>query len=136
MTVRAFDDVFEGDELPGLEFLLAKDQVRTYAHAIHMSAGRFTDDEQAKLEGLPGMITPGNMSMGLITRLLEDWAGTGTLRRLGTTFRGLLLPGRTIRLCGAVTEKNETRRTVEVDCWIETDEGDRAVIGTATLQLA
>jgi acyl dehydratase len=136
MTGRAFDEVFEGDELPPLEFVLSKDQVRTYAHAVHMAAGRFTDDEQARLEGLPGMITPGNMSMGLITRLLEDFAGPGSLRRLGTTFRGLLLPGRTIRLCGAITEKNDDARTIEVDCWIETDEGDRVVIGTATLQLA
>ena len=136
MSARQFDDVFEGDELPTQEYLLSKDQVRTYAHAVHMAAGRFTDDEQAKLEGLPGMITPGNMSMGLIARLLEDWAGAGTVRRLGTTFRGLLLPGRTIRLRGAITEKNDPARTVEVDCWIETDDGDRVVIGTATLQLA
>ncbi len=133
MSRVAFDDVFEGDELPTLEHFLSKDQVRSYARAINMVAGRFTDDEQARREGLPGMITPGNMSMGLITRLLESWAGTGRLRRLGTTFRGLVLPDRTIRLCGAVTEKNESARTVEVDCWIESDEGDRLVIGTATL---
>lgn len=134
--MTAFDDVFEGDELPTLEYFLAKEQVRTYARAINMAAGRFTDDEQARLEGLPGMITPGNMSMGLIARLLEDWAGTGALRRLGTTFRGLVLPDRTVRLCGAVTEKNDAARTIEVDCWIESDEGERLVIGTATLQLA
>ena len=136
MSTRPFDEVFEGDDLPVLEFVLSKDQVRTYAHAVHMAAGRFTDDEQAKLEGLPGMITPGNMSMGLISRLLEDWAGAGTVRRLGTTFRGLLLPGRTIRLRGAITEKNDAAHSVEVDCWIETDDGDRVVIGTATLQLS
>ena len=134
--MSGFDDVFEGDELPTFEYFLSKDQVRTYARTINMAAGRFTDDEQAKLEGLPGMITPGNMSMGLITRLLEDWGGTGSLRRLGTTFRGLVLPDRTVRLCGAVTEKNDAARTVEVDCWIESDEGERLVIGTATLQLA
>lgn len=135
MSVQSFDEVFEGDELPALSILLSKDQVRTYARAINMAAGRFVDDEQAKREGLPGMITPGNMSMGLISRLLEDWAGGGTLRRLGTTFRGLVLPDRTIRLCGAITEKNDSTRTVEVDCWLESDEGERLVIGTATLQL-
>ena len=131
-----FDTVEEGDEIPARDFVLEKDQVRDYARAAGQWSARFTDDEGARKEGLPGMITPGNMSMGLITRLLEGWAGAGTLRRLGTTFRGLLLPGRNIRLCGAVTEKNDAGRTVEVDCWIETDEGDRVVIGTATLQLA
>jgi hypothetical protein len=82
------------------------------------------------------MITPGNMSMGLIATYLERWAGPGTLRRLGTTFRGLVLPDRTIRVCGAVTERDERARTVEVDVWIESDEAERWVICTATVQLA
>jgi hypothetical protein len=58
------------------------------------------------------------------------------LRRLGTTFRGLVLPDRTIRLCGTVTEKNERTRTLELDVWLESDEGERLVIGTATVALA
>ncbi len=39
-------------------------------------AGRFTDDEAAKKEGLPGMILPGNMSLGLLSKLVTDWIGT------------------------------------------------------------
>jgi acyl dehydratase len=132
---RAFDDVEEGDELPVRELFLAKDQVRAYARAALQWAPRFTDDEGARREGLPGMITPGNMSMGLLATLVEDWAGPGTLRRLGTTFRGLVLPGRTIRLCGTVTEKRAEARTVELDVWLESDEGERLVIGTATVAL-
>lgn len=134
--MRAFDTVEEGDEVPAREFLLDKDQVRAYARAAGQWSARFTDDEGARKEGLPGMITPGNMSCGLLTGLLEAWAGAGTLRRLGVTFRGLVLPGRRIRLCGTVTEKDEGRRTVEVDVWLETDEGERAVIGTATVALS
>jgi hypothetical protein len=81
------------------------------------------------------MITPGNMSMGLISAYLERWAGFGAVRRLGTTFRGLVLADRTICLCAVVTERDESARTVEVDVWIESDEGDRLVIGTATVRL-
>jgi hypothetical protein len=73
--------------------------------------------------------------MGLLTVLIEGWAGRGVLRRLGTTFRGLVLPGRTIRLCGAVTQKDEREQTLELDVWIESDEGERLVIGTATIVL-
>jgi acyl dehydratase len=131
-----FDDVAEGDELPVRELFLAKDQVRAYARAANQWGARFTDDEGARREGLPGMITPGNMSMGLLTTLIEAWAGPGVLRRLGTTFRGLVLPDRTIRLCGTVTEKNERTRTLELDVWLESDEGERLVIGTATVALA
>lgn len=130
-----FDSVTEGDELPVRELFLAKDQVRAYARAASQWAPRFTNDEGARGEGLPGMITPGNMSMGLLAASLEAWAGTGALRRLGTTFRGLVLPDRTIRLCGTVTQKHDAARTVEVDVWLESDEGDRLVIGTATVAL-
>jgi acyl dehydratase len=131
-----FADVQEGDELPNRKLFLAKEQVRDYARAANQWSARFTDDEGAKKEGLPGMITPGNMSMGLLTGLIESWAGPGVLRRLGTTFRGLVLPGRTIHLCGTVTQKDEATRTIELDVWLESDEGERLVIGTATIALS
>ena len=136
MTVRPFDEVYEGDELDPQAFMHAKDRVRAYAKASGIYFPRFTDDEGARREGLPGMITPGNMSMGLIASFLERWAGPGTVRRLGTTFRGLLLPDRTIRICGVVTQRDDGTRSVEVDVWIENDDGERAVIGTATVALA
>ena len=121
--------------MPVREVFLSQDQVRAYARAAGQWIARFTDDEGARQEGLPGMITPGNMSMGLLASLIEGWAGPGSLCRLGTTFRGLVLPGRTLRLCGTVTQKDEAARTVELDVWIESDEGERPVIGTATVAL-
>ena len=134
-SVRRFDEVFEGDEIGPITRLLSKDEVRAYARACGVYFPRFTDDEGARQEGLPGMITPGNMSMGLLATLIESWAGAGALRRLGTTFRGLVLPDRTIRLCGAVTQKDDDARTVELDVWLESDESERLVIGTASVKL-
>jgi len=137
MAVRLrFEDVREGDELPVRSLFLSKDQVRAYARAAGQWSPRFTDDEGARREGLPGMITPGNMSMGLLASFLEAWAGPRTLRRLGTTFRGLVLPDRTIRLCAAVTQKEKASHSIELDVWLEGDEGERWVLGTATLALA
>jgi acyl dehydratase len=130
-----FEDVEEGDELPTRRLFLAKDQVRAYARAAGQWAPRFTDDEGARQEGLPGMITPGNMSMGLLATMIEEWAGPGALRRLGTTFRGLVLPDRTVHLCATVTQRDAEQRTVELDVWLESEEGDRLVIGTATVRL-
>lgn len=130
-----FDAVEEGDDVPALERRLEKDEVREYARVNGIDFARFTDDEGARKEGLPGMIAPGNMSMGLLATFVERWSGAGTLRRLGTTFRGLVLPGNTIALYGVVTQKNAADRTAEVDVWIESHEGERLVIGTATVQL-
>ena len=134
-SVRRFDEVFEGDEIGPITRLLSKDEVRAYARACGVYFPRFTDDAGARQEGLPGMITPGNMSMGLLATLIESWAGAGALRRLGTTFRGHVLPDRTIRLCGAVTQKDDDARTVELDVWLESDESERLVIGTASVKL-
>ena len=52
---RRFEDVEEGDELPTRELFLAKDQVRAYARAANQWSARFTDDEGARKEGLPGI---------------------------------------------------------------------------------
>lgn len=131
-----FAAVEEGDDLPAEEFHLSKDQVRAYAGACGTTWARFTDDEGARREGLPGMIAPGNMTMGLIASRLERWAGPGSLLRLGTTFRGLVLPDRTVRICAVVTQKDDATRSVEVDVWMESDEGERLAIGTATVKLA
>ncbi len=135
MTTPTFDTVEEGDEIPPTERALGKSDVREYARVNGIDFARFTDDEGARKEGLPGMIAPGNMSMGLLATFVERWAGAGSLRRLGTTFRGLVLPGNPITLYGVVTQKDETVRTVELDVWLESHEGERLVIGTATVQL-
>jgi acyl dehydratase len=133
--VTAFDEVFEGDEIGPRELYLSKDQVRAYARANDITFPRFTDDEGARTEGLPGMIAPGNMSMGLLTMLVEEWGGAGCVRRMGVTFRGLVMPDRNVRMCGAVTQKDDAARSVELDLWMESDEGERLVIGTATVAL-
>ena len=82
------------------------------------------------------MITPGNMSMGLLAGRLERWAGAGSLARLGVTFRGIVLPDQTLRLCAAVTQKDEVAGSVEVDVWMESEQGERLVIGTASVKVA
>jgi len=130
-----FDRVEEGDEIPPFERQLTKDEVREYARVNGVTFARFTDDEGARKEGLPGMIAPGNMSMGLLSTYVEAWAGAATLVRLGTTFRGLVLPGNPVTLYGVVTQKDDAARTAEVDLWMESHEGERLVIGTATVRL-
>lgn len=134
-TGATFDAVEPGDDLPAITVDLSRDCVKAHATELGMAFPRFTDDDGAKKEGLPGMIAPGNMTLALLARELLAWAPGGRVLRLGTTFRGLALAGTTIQLLGTVTEKDDERRTVECDVWMETAEGDRCVIGTATVQL-
>ena len=77
MKTLYFEEVEEGDELPPIDLLLTKDFVRTYAKTAGMDFPRFTDDEGARQEGLPGMIAPGVLSMGLLARLIGEWKPSG-----------------------------------------------------------
>jgi acyl dehydratase len=130
-----FENVKIGDPLGPNEFHLSKDQVRAYAKTTGMWVPRFTDDEAARKEGLPGMITPGNMSLAILSKLVTDWIGASgaQLTRMGTTYRQPVMPDHTITLQGFVTDKNENNRTAEMDIWLENEDGERLVIGTATV---
>jgi acyl dehydratase len=130
-----YENVNIGDALGPSEMYLSKDQVRAYAKAMGMWVARFTDDVEARKEGLPGMITPGNMSLAILSKLVTDWIGSGKAKmtRLGTTYRQPVLPDHTIVLQGFITHKNDQERTVDVDVWIESEDAERLVIGTATV---
>ena len=135
---RSYHDVKIGDALGPEEMFLSKDQVRAYARTTGMWVPRFTDDEGARKEGLPGMITPGNMSLALLSKLVTDWIGASDaqLVRVGTTYRQPVLPEHTIVLQGFITNTNDAERTAEMDIWIEDEDAEKLVIGTATVQFA
>jgi acyl dehydratase len=133
---KKFEALQIGDTLGPEQIYVSKDQTRSYARACHLNTPRFTDDEGARKEGLPGMILPGNMSLGLLTKLVTDWtADSGAkITRLGTTYRSPVLPDHSFTLQGFVTQTDPQTRSVELDNWLENEEAERLVIGTATVQ--
>ena len=93
--MHSLEDVQIGDNIGPEPLFLSKDRVRAYCNAAGLAGvPRFTDDELARKEGLPGMITPGNMSAALVGKLVTDWAQpmNGRLVRLGTTYRSPCCP--------------------------------------------
>ena len=133
---KTFESISVGEELGPLELFVSRDQCRNYARTCAMEAPRFMDDEGAKLEGLPGMILPGNMSLGLITRLLTDWIGSGPARiaRIGATYRVPVQPDHTLTIHGFITHIHPENRSIEIDLWLENEEADRLVTGAATVE--
>ncbi len=133
-----FEDIDVGHELQPLQLTLSGEQVRQYAVAARMPGGRFMSDAEAREEGLPGQIVPGNLSMALFSRLILGALPGATLKRLSATFRGLVRPGYALIVRGVVTEKHCTDHgdLIECDLLLESEEGDRWVTGTATVQLA
>ena len=136
--MKNFDEVNIGDTLGPLELTVTKDQCRAYAKTSGFGevAGRFTDEAAAKKEGLPGIILPGNMSLGLLSKLVTDWIGFGGARliRMGTTYRVPVQPDHPMTIHGFVTNTNPDDRTAEIDIWIENEEAERLVTGTATVE--
>jgi acyl dehydratase len=135
-TTRSFEDLNIGDPLGPAQVYVSKDQTRNYARVCGHYVPRFTDDEGARKEGLPGMILPGNMSLGILTRLVTDWLGAsgGLLIRIGTTYRQPVQPDHTLTLQGFITHTTPAERTAEIDVWLENEDAERLVIGTATVQ--
>jgi acyl dehydratase len=133
-----FEDVQIGTAIGPEEIFVSKDQTRQYARSCGLDAPRFTDDEGAKKEGLPGMILPGNMSLGLLTKLVTDWIADNKAKmvRLGTTYRVPVQPDRTLSLQGFITNTYSETRQVEIDIWIENEEAERLVTGTATVEFS
>jgi acyl dehydratase len=136
--VSSFEQINIGDTLGPLELFVSKDQCRNYAKIMGMGeiAGRFTDDAAAKKEGLPGMILPGNMSLGLLSKLVTDWIGSSNsaLTRISTTYRVPVQPDHALTIHGFVTQTYPETRSAEIDVWIENEDAERLVTGTATVE--
>ncbi len=132
-----FADIDVGHQLGPLELTLASAQVKRYAIAARMPGGRFMGDEEARREGMPAQIVPGNMSLALLSRLVNSAFPDATITHLSGTYRTVLHPGRPLVVHGVVTEKHctENGNILECDLLIESPEGDRLVTGTARVRL-
>lgn len=135
MSVRSFDGVELGDDLPDVQPDVSMAMIRRFANATGMNATRFTDHEKAKQEGLPGAIVPGIMSQGLLAALIHDWAPGCRIKKLDAIFRSHLLVDSQPSCHGVVTDTDEETRCVEIDLTISNEKGENPVVGTATVEL-
>ncbi len=132
-----FEDVDIGDELTPLLFTPTRDQVAAYVKACNITEKRFTDDAYARSLGMDGVIAPGNMGLAYLSRMISDWAEGAVLRKLEVRFRGFVKPGDRLTCKGLIVEKHArgSENSIECDVFIENDNGDRPVAGSATVVL-
>ena len=136
-TVEYFEDIDIGDEIAELDICPTTADVVRFVDVARMQSGRFTDDEYARQEGLPGAIVPGNMSLGFLSRMLTEFFPTGTLKELTTNFRATVPHNTALTCSGVVTEKQERdgEHIIFCDVMLSNDEGERYVQGTAQVAL-
>ena len=103
-----FEDVELGDDIGPVERTITDEQVQAFVQIWGAESGpsRFTSEEVAKGEGLPGMIVPGAMNVGVISQLLTGWSSSVVLKTLDLMFRQMVRHDVPILLKGIVTDKN------------------------------
>ena len=130
------EDVKVGDELPPLvKGPIQQIQLTRYAGASGDFNPIHQDDEFAKAAGMGGVFGHGMLSMGFVAQVVTDWAGAGTVRKLGVRFQGLVRLKDMITCKGRVLAKSKDH-LVELELWAENQKGEKVVTGKATVALA
>jgi acyl dehydratase len=132
-----FEDVDIGDEITPLLMNPTREMIAAYVKACNITEKRFTDEAYAKRLGMASIIAPGNMGLAYLSRMINDWAEGAVLRKLEVRFRGFIKPGDQLTCKGLVVEKHVrgSDNSIECDVFIENDNGDRPVAGSATVIL-
>jgi len=135
MTVQRFEDVEFGEELPAFEPDTSLANVRRFARAAEMMAGRFVDHDEARKEGLPGALVPGVMSQGILAAMIHGWAPDAEIVKIDTVFRAPVMVDQPHRVSGVVTDLDAETRSAELDLTITNQAGETRVLGTARVRL-
>jgi len=133
-----FEDVELGDEIGPLETEATDDGVLEFCHVWeNRGPSRFTDQAMAEESRLPGPIVPGIMSMGIMARLLTDWAGAYAVKDLDVVFRQPVPHHKSLTIAATVTDtrQEDGENLVECDILMTGAEGERYVGGKAIVAL-
>jgi acyl dehydratase len=79
----------------------------------------------------------GMLSMGFVAQAVTDWAGAGTVRKLGVRFAALVRLKDVVTCRGRVLAKSSRDDThlVDLELWAENQRGEKVVTGKATVSL-
>ena len=133
-----FEDVSIGDELPPLvKGPIQQIQLTRYAGASGDFNPIHQDPEFAQAAGMGGVFAHGMLSMGFVAQVVTDWAGAGTVRKIGVRFAALVRLKDTVTCRGRVvaTSQKNGANVVELEIWAENQRGDKVVAGKATVVL-
>ena len=133
-----FDDVKVGDELPPLvKGPIQQIQLTRYAGASGDFNPIHQDDEFAKAAGMGGVFAHGMLSMGFVAQSLTDWAGAGSVRKIGVRFTGLVRLKDTVTCKGRVVgaTRHDGVGVVDLELWAENQRGEKVVTGKGTVAL-
>jgi acyl dehydratase len=92
------------------------------------------DDTIATQVGNPSVFGHGMLTMGLAARVVKDWFGAESIRRLQVRFSKQVWPGDVLTATATVTGTHEQagETLVDLDLTVVNDKGDKSIVGSAT----
>lgn len=127
-----------GDKIPEITFdEVTQVQLIKYAGAAGDFNPIHTVPSYAKEAGLDGTIAHGMLIMGMLGKLVSDWAGVKNVVKYGVSFKNKTVPGDILTAKGEVKKISEKEGETFVDCkvYIEDSNGDLKVDGKVTIKL-
>jgi len=132
-----FDSIREGDELePLVKGEITKEMLVEYGDAALDGNPLHTDDDFARDAGYPGVFAQGMLSMGFLGQFLVDRFGPEAIKRFKVRFSKITWPGETITCRGVCTRKytEAGERLADLDIYTENQDGEKKLVGTATVR--
>ena len=133
-----FEDIELGDEIGPVETVATDERVASFCEVWDVpKPNRFTDLKTATGSGMPGLIVPGIMAIGLMAQFLTDWAGPQSLKDLDVVFRQPIPHNSPLSLAATVTDSRQEdgQNLIECDILMTGAKGERYVGGRAVVAL-
>jgi acyl dehydratase len=127
-----------GDQMATLSRRVTQEQVNAYAEASGDPNPIHTNEEFARMVGLPGTIAHGMLNMGILAEAVARWAGgNDRVLSISCRFSKPLLPGDTITCTGTVVAVDDERGVATLDLGATSDRGDTVLSnGRADVRLS
>lgn len=125
----AFDEVEIGQRIPPQHQRIEQADLIRYAGASGDFNPLHWDPEfAAKVSPTSGVIAHGMLNMGLVSRVVTEWAGgPEKVRRLAASFRAACPVGSTVEIGGEVIDKDPEQRTATLSVWVELEDGGKVI---------
>jgi len=135
LSMKLFDEIEIGDEIGPLTYAPTMEDIQRYASVVRMVDQRFMDPQVAQQRGFQHAIVPGPLSATFLARMLTEYFTGWRLQTFNISFRAPVRHGDALTCSGMVTQKEEEGGVCLIHCDIiaENANGDRALVGTATL---
>ncbi len=137
-TQRYWDDVSEGDELPGYSLALTPTRIVLQVSGSQDWNPLHHDPEHARSAGHPDIFVNTGFTTACYGRLLSDYAGErGWVKKLSMQMRRMNHPGDLMSMKGKVVRKYRQgdERLVDLEVWVENARIGVTSPGAATVRL-